>query len=120
MFRSCAPATMKVWVISGDDKKHRIIINKIINILIIRLSIPSFAGVGKTTLARKLSLELRYKLFLEPTVENPYLEKFYAEPNKYALPLQLWILRQRYQTYLEAAKHIIDTGEYTTYIDTYT
>lgn len=30
-------------------------------------------GVGKTTLARKLSQELNYKLFLEPTVENPFL-----------------------------------------------
>jgi len=30
-------------------------------------------GVGKTTLARKLACELNYKLYLEPTVENPFL-----------------------------------------------
>ena len=30
-------------------------------------------GVGKTTLARKLATELNYKLFLEPTTENPFL-----------------------------------------------
>ena len=32
-------------------------------------------GVGKTTLARKLADELNYKLYLEPTVENPFLGK---------------------------------------------
>ena len=30
-------------------------------------------GVGKTTLARKLASEMGYKLYLEPTVENPFL-----------------------------------------------
>lgn len=30
-------------------------------------------GVGKTTLARKLAKHLKYTLYLEPTVENPYL-----------------------------------------------
>ena len=30
-------------------------------------------GIGKTTLARKLAKELNYQLFLEPTVENPFL-----------------------------------------------
>ena len=30
-------------------------------------------GVGKTTLARKLATEMGYKLYLEPTVENPFL-----------------------------------------------
>ena len=68
-------------------------------------------GVGKSTLARKLSEELGYALFLEPTVENPYLEKFYAEPKKYALKLQLWILKQRYLTYVEAVKHLTRTGK---------
>ena len=32
-------------------------------------------GVGKTTLASKLASELNYKLYLEPTVENPFLGK---------------------------------------------
>lgn len=70
----------------------------------------SFSGVGKTTLAKKLSHSLDYKLFIEPTIENPYLERFYAQPKKYALSLQLWILRQRYNTYLEAVRHVLATG----------
>ena len=38
-------------------------------------------------------------------------EKFYAEPKKYALKLQLWILKQRYLTYIAAMKHIANTGK---------
>ena len=82
---------------------------------IILLSPPSLplSGVGKTTLAKKLSHSLDYKLFLEPTIENPYLERFYAQPKKYALSLQLWILRQRYNTYVEAVRHVLTTGLHT-------
>ena len=41
-----------------------------------------------------------------------YAERFYAEPHKYALKLQLWILNQRYLTYVAAVKHVLDTGVY--------
>ena len=30
-------------------------------------------GIGKTTLAKKLAKALDYRIFLEPTTENPYL-----------------------------------------------
>ena len=40
-------------------------------------------------------------------------EKFYADPKKYALKLQLWIFKQRYLTYIAAMKHIVNTGEST-------
>lgn len=33
-------------------------------------------GVGKTTLTRKLADKLGYRIFLEPTTENPYLGMF--------------------------------------------
>lgn len=56
-------------------------------------------SAGKSTLCRRLQEELDCALFLEPTVANPFLEKFYKDPKKYALPLQLWILKQRYVTY---------------------
>lgn len=32
-------------------------------------------GVGKTTLSQKLADRLSYRIFLEPTTENPYLGK---------------------------------------------
>ena len=68
-------------------------------------------GVGKSTLAKKLAAELRYNLYSEPTSENPYLEKFYRDPHRYALKLQLWILQQRYNTYISAMRHMLTTGQ---------
>ena len=77
---------------------------------IISYHVVYFSGVGKTTLAKTLSTELSCKVFVEPATENPYLEKFYKQPNKFALPLQLWILQQRYHTYVNATKHVLNTG----------
>ncbi|XP_031560645.1 deoxyguanosine kinase-like isoform X2 [Actinia tenebrosa] len=68
-------------------------------------------GVGKTTLACQLARKLDYKLFLEPTTKNPYLAKFYEDPKRYALKLQLWIFRQRFRMYIKAAKHLLETGQ---------
>ncbi|VAW50187.1 Deoxyadenosine kinase @ Deoxyguanosine kinase [hydrothermal vent metagenome] len=52
-------------------------------------------GVGKTTLANKLALSFGSDLLLEGAVENPFLEKFYEDPNAAALPTQLFFLLQR-------------------------
>lgn len=38
-------------------------------------------------------------------VENPFLTKYYKEPKVYALPMQLWLLKQRFVTYLRAVKY---------------
>ena len=52
-------------------------------------------GVGKTTLARKLANNLNSELLLEKFLENPFLEKFYKDIDKYALSTQLHFLLQR-------------------------
>jgi len=52
-------------------------------------------GVGKTTLARKLANNLNSELLLEKFLENPFLEKFYKDIDKYALSTQLHFLIQR-------------------------
>jgi len=52
-------------------------------------------GVGKTTLAKKLSDSFRADLILEKAEENPFLEKFYNDPKSVALPTQLYFLFQR-------------------------
>jgi len=53
-------------------------------------------------------VELR--IFLEPTISNPYLSKFYKDPKKYALRMQLWLLKQRFRTYVNSLKSILETG----------
>lgn len=52
-------------------------------------------GVGKTTLARKLADSFGSNLLLESADENPFLEKFYENPEVAALPTQLYFLLQR-------------------------
>lgn len=52
-------------------------------------------GVGKTSLARRIADHLNSSLVLEVPDENPFLEKFYGDISRYALPTQLFFLFQR-------------------------
>jgi len=52
-------------------------------------------GVGKTSLARRLSESLNAQTLLELPQENPFLEKFYRDSARYALPTQMFFLFQR-------------------------
>lgn len=59
------------------------------------ISIEGNIGVGKTSLASKLSKDLNKKLILESFEQNPFLKKFYEKPNNYALNLELTFLVDR-------------------------
>jgi deoxyadenosine/deoxycytidine kinase len=52
-------------------------------------------GSGKTTLAKRLAEKLDAKLVLENAEENPFLKRFYDNPDRHALPTQLFFLFQR-------------------------
>ncbi|KAF2072114.1 hypothetical protein CYY_006559 [Polysphondylium violaceum] len=65
-------------------------------------------SAGKTSLSAKLGDILGYSVFLEPITTNPYLTDFYREPSKYALVMQLWLLDQRYNTFLNAVKYALE------------
>ncbi|HTN66530.1 MAG TPA: deoxynucleoside kinase [Burkholderiaceae bacterium] len=52
-------------------------------------------GAGKTTLAHQIAAHLRAQTLLEQPQENPFLEKFYRDAARYALPTQLFFLFQR-------------------------
>jgi deoxyadenosine/deoxycytidine kinase len=52
-------------------------------------------GVGKTSLARRLTQTLGGELLLEKAEENPFLPKFYQNPRQSALPTQLYFMFQR-------------------------
>ena len=54
-------------------------------------------GVGKTSLAKRLAAHLNARLVLETPELNPFLEKFYRDAARYALPTQLFFLFQRIQ-----------------------
>ncbi len=61
------------------------------------VSIAGLIGVGKTTLATKLSKRLNAELLLEPYDTNPFLPKVYAGRQDLALHSQLYFLLNRVQ-----------------------
>ena len=65
------------------------------------IAIEGVIGVGKTCLAKMLTEKLSAKFVLEKFEENPFLEDFYAEPERYAFQTQLYFLLSRYRQQLE-------------------
>lgn len=61
------------------------------------LVIEGNIGAGKTTLARMLSADFNAKLVLEQFADNPFLPKFYNDPQRYSFPLELSFLAERYK-----------------------
>jgi len=54
-------------------------------------------GAGKTTLARRIAEQFNAQLILEHFADNPFLPKFYTDPEKYSFPLELSFLASRYK-----------------------
>lgn len=67
--------------------------NSIYNFIVIEGNI----GAGKTTLATKIAAKSNARLILEQFADNPFLPKFYENREKYAFPLELSFLAERYQ-----------------------
>ncbi|NUO18159.1 deoxynucleoside kinase [bacterium] len=65
------------------------------------IAIAGNIGAGKTTLAQKLALQLGWKCYLEPVIDNPYLPDFYADMSKWSFHLQVYFLSKRFQNQLE-------------------
>ena len=59
------------------------------------IAVEGPVGVGKTTLARRLANTFHYPLVLEPAEENPFLDRFYRDGRRDALPTQLYFLLHR-------------------------
>lgn len=61
------------------------------------IAIEGNIGAGKTTLANLLSDEFNAKVVLERFADNPFLPKFYKDEERYAFPLEMSFLADRYQ-----------------------
>ncbi len=61
------------------------------------IAIEGNIGAGKTTLASKLAEDCNAKLILERFADNPFLPKFYKDQSRYAFPLEMSFLADRYQ-----------------------
>ena len=60
------------------------------------LVIEGNIGTGKTSLCKLIAEKRKAKLFLEQYAENPFLPKFYENPERYSFPLELSFLADRY------------------------
>ncbi len=70
------------------------------------IAIEGNIGAGKTTLAHKIAEDYNAKLVLERFADNPFLPKFYEDQNRYAFPLEMSFLADRYQQFSD------DTSQY--------
>lgn len=61
------------------------------------ITIEGNIGAGKTTLAKILSERLNARLVLEGFEDNPFLPKFYKQPEQYAFPLELFFMAERFR-----------------------
>jgi deoxyguanosine kinase len=68
------------------------------------IAIEGPIGVGKTSLAQALGLRIGARIVLEDTDSNPFIARFYQDPEKYAFPVQLYFLLTRYNQQRQLAQ----------------
>jgi len=74
------------------------------------VAIAGNIGAGKTTLTKLLAKHYKWKPHFETVEENPYLDDFYAEMERWSFNLQIFFLNSRFRQILEiheSGKNII-------------
>lgn len=61
------------------------------------IAIEGNIGAGKTTLTHRIAEDFNAKTVLERFADNPFLPKFYKDQSRYAFPLEMSFLADRYQ-----------------------
>lgn len=61
------------------------------------IAIEGNIGSGKTSLAKMIAKDYNARLILERFEDNSFLPKFYNDPDKYAFPLEMSFLADRFQ-----------------------
>ncbi|MFD1294759.1 2-amino-4-hydroxy-6-hydroxymethyldihydropteridine diphosphokinase [Lutibacter holmesii] len=60
------------------------------------IAIEGNIGAGKTTLSKMIAEDYNAKIVLERFADNPFLPKYYADMERYAFPLEMSFLADRY------------------------
>jgi len=91
-------------IVVSPDKSSCVVIqnleNPLDNIPLEQFNYIAFEGnigAGKTTLATKIAEDFNAKTVLERFADNPFLPKFYEDQNRYAFPLEMSFLADRYK-----------------------
>tara|TARA_B100001564_G_scaffold167275_1_gene140519 strand:+ start:4558 stop:5688 length:1131 start_codon:yes stop_codon:yes gene_type:complete len=71
-----------------------------------RICVEGTIGCGKTSLAKRIAEDLQAKLFLERFAENPFLPKFYDDADRYAFPLEMSFLADRFKQQRELSEQL--------------
>ncbi len=61
------------------------------------ITIEGCIGAGKTTLSKKIAADHNGKLILEAFENNPFLPKFYEDPQRHAFSVELFFMAERFQ-----------------------
>ena len=70
-------------------------------------------GAGKTTFCEMIAEDIACKLVLEEFADNPFLPYFYKEPQRFALPMELFLMAERYK---QLQKHVLHRDLFNDYI----
>ncbi|MFA5296804.1 MAG: deoxynucleoside kinase [Lutibacter sp.] len=65
------------------------------------VAIAGNIGAGKTTLTKLLAKHYKWEPHYESVEENPYLDDFYAEMERWSFNLQVYFLNSRFRQILE-------------------
>nr|MBP7471362.1 deoxynucleoside kinase [Prevotella sp.] len=68
------------------------------------IAIAGNIGCGKTTLTKMLAKRFGWQAHFEPVDNNPYLDDFYKNMNRWSFNLQIYFLNQRFKDVVEIAK----------------
>lgn len=61
------------------------------------IAVEGNIGAGKTSLSTMIAQDFNAKIILERFKDNPFLPKFYEDKHRYAFPLEMSFLADRYQ-----------------------
>ena len=61
------------------------------------IAIEGNIGAGKTTLCKMLAADTGCRLLLEQFTDNPFLPPFYKNPERFAFPVELFFMTERYK-----------------------
>ena len=68
------------------------------------IAIAGNIGAGKTTLTKSLGKHYKYDIELEDVVDNPYLDDFYNQMERWSFNLQVYFLNSRFRQVLQIRK----------------
>ena len=68
------------------------------------IGIAGNIGVGKTTFTEVVGKYYGLKEYYESVIDNPYLEDFYSDMNRWSFNLQIYFLQHRFANHVEMSR----------------